>query len=68
MRQAAMQKRVSPRRENALDNAGNRQRTVRWTGAHNDKPDIEKNMTMRALRPSSQEERPCVFITIATPT
>jgi hypothetical protein len=59
MRQRAMQKRVSPEVKNALDNAGNRQPKP---------PGLHKHMTMRALSPASQEERPCVFITIATPT
>jgi hypothetical protein len=51
-----MQKRVSPQVKNGLDNAGNHP------------PNPKKHTTIRALRPPSQEERPCVFITIATPT
>jgi hypothetical protein len=60
----AMQKRISPGGENGLDNAGNCQPNR----ALNHGPILRKHLTIRALRPASQEERPCVFITIATPT
>jgi len=63
MRRCAMQKRVSPEVKNGLDNAGNRQ-----PNQYAESAEHPENRTIRALRPPSQEERPCVFITIATPT
>jgi hypothetical protein len=57
MPQRAMQKRVSPLGENGLDN-----------GPEITRHTLQNETTIRALRPASQEERPCVFITIATPT
>ena len=65
MPHCAMQKRVSPEVKNGLDNAGNRQPD---RARHPDDAETSEDMTIRALRPASQEERPCVFITIATPT
>ncbi len=56
MPRCAMQKRVSPCSENGLDNA------------RKSPAEPSEHTTIRALRPASQEERPCVFITIATPT
>ena len=63
MPRCAMQKRVSPEVKNGLDNAGNCQpNQALWTGRtprQHDDP---------GTPPAQQEERPCVFITIATPT
>jgi len=64
MPDCAMQKQVSPCGENGLD----QRRKLPANPRPHDATDASKHMTIRALRLASQEERPCVFITIATPT
>jgi hypothetical protein len=61
MLDVAMQKRVSPCPENGLDQRRKLPAAPRTAPNSN-------HMTIRALRLASQEERPCVFIMIATPT